>query len=142
MIAAGLTHATGFIHGAAPSFIADLSMFLIGVFAGSRFVGLSGAALRAMLMPAIVLFIVTTLVAIIGAMATYVLVGTPLAEALVAFAPGGLEAMVVLGMSMGLDPLYVSSHHIARFVMIAAGLPLLARRLLAFTSKQDASNSP
>ncbi len=50
------------------------------------------------------------------------------AEAIVAFAPGGLEAMVVLGMAMGLDPLYLASHHVGRFVVIAAVTPFLLRR--------------
>lgn len=127
MFAAGLLHATALVPGAPPTFIVDLSMLLIGVFVGSRFASLSLAGLRALFLPGLALFLVTTAIAIVGAVATWWLVGTPLPEALVAYAPGGLEAMVVLGLALGLDPLYVGSHHIARFMMIAFGLPLIAR---------------
>lgn len=130
MLVAGVLHATALVPGAPPDLVVNLSMFLIGVFAGSRLGALNWATLRALLLPAIVLFFVTTIVAAIGAVLVWQIAGTPLPEALVAFAPGGLEAMVVLGMVLGLDPLYVSSHHIARFVMIAFGLPLIARLVL------------
>jgi uncharacterized protein len=53
---------------------------------------------------------------------------------LVAFAPGGLEAMLVLGASLGLDPIYVGLHHLVRFFGIALLLPVampLIRRLEA-----------
>jgi len=36
---------------------------------------------------------------------------------------------VVLGLSLGLDPLYVTSHHVGRFVLLSVLLPLLARRV-------------
>jgi hypothetical protein len=44
--------------------------------------------------------------------------GVGLADALLAFAPGGLEAMMVLALVLGLDPLYVGTHHLARFLAI------------------------
>ena len=130
MVAAGATHATDMIVGAPPDFIGSLSMFLIGVFAGSRMSDITTHSLARLIGPAIVLFVMSISIALLGALGVTLFTSTPLAEALVAFAPGGLEAMVVLGMAMGLDPLYVSSHHIVRFLLIAAGLPLVARWVL------------
>jgi uncharacterized membrane protein AbrB (regulator of aidB expression) len=43
----------------------------------------------------------------------------------VAFAPGGLEGMMVLGLVLGLDPLYVGVHHLVRFLGIGLALPLV-----------------
>jgi hypothetical protein len=51
-----------------------------------------------------------------------------LADALVAFAPGGLEAMMVLALVLHLDPLYVGLHHLARFLGIGFLLPVLFMR--------------
>ncbi|MBN8533089.1 MAG: AbrB family transcriptional regulator [Rhizobiales bacterium] len=130
MAAGGITHATGAIPGAPPVFVVDLAMFLIGVFAGTRIAGITLAALRAMFLPAFVSFIATMIVTAIGAGLAITLAGAAPAEALIAFAPGGLEAMIVLGMALGLDPLYLSSHHVARFVSIAFALPILARRFV------------
>ena len=104
-----------------------LAMLLVGIYAGSRMSGLDLATVRSLVLPGLALFLVTTAIAVIGGLAVSWLVGLPIAETLVAFAPGGLEAMVMLGLAMGLDPLYVTAHHVARFVMIAAALPLISR---------------
>ena len=48
----------------------------------------------------------------------------------IAFAPGGLEAMTLLAFSLGLDPLYVGSHHLARFILISLSLPFVLRLVL------------
>lgn len=130
MAAGGITHATGIIPGAPPAFVVDLAMFLIGVFAGTRIAGITLGALRALFLPAVVSFIATMAVTAIGASLAIALAGASPAEALIAFAPGGLEAMIVLGMALGLDPLYLSSHHVARFMLIAFALPMLARRFV------------
>jgi uncharacterized membrane protein AbrB (regulator of aidB expression) len=45
----------------------------------------------------------------------------------VAFAPGAVEAMTVLAFALGLDPLYVGSHHLARFLLISLVAPPLLR---------------
>jgi uncharacterized protein len=130
MAAGGITHATGAIPGVPPAFVVDLAMFLIGVFAGTRIAGITLGAMRAMFLPALISFIATMIVTAIGAGLAIALAGAAPAEALIAFAPGGLEAMIVLGMALGLDPLYLSSHHVARFVFIAFALPVLARRFM------------
>ncbi|MCZ8375652.1 MAG: AbrB family transcriptional regulator [Beijerinckiaceae bacterium] len=128
MAAAGLLHVTGLITGSPPVAVVSMAMVIVGVYAGSRFSGLDFQTVRSLFLPGILLLVVTVAVAALGALLTARFANVPLPEALVAFAPGGLEAMVVLGLAMGLDPLYVSSHHVARFVMIAAALPFLARR--------------
>ena len=53
---------------------------------------------------------------------------SPFAQALVAFSPGGLEAMSLLSIALGLDPLFVSAHHLARFILISVTLPFVLRR--------------
>ncbi|MCA2000014.1 MAG: AbrB family transcriptional regulator [Hyphomicrobiales bacterium] len=127
MIGAGLLHVTDIVHGTPPAMLADLAMLLVGAFAGSRFAYVEAGLIRSLILPGLAIFLVTTVIAALGALATAWLVGIPPAEALVAFAPGGLEAMVMLGIALGLDPLYVASHHVARFVAIAASVPFLTR---------------
>ncbi len=127
MAAAGLLHVTGLVTGSPPAEIISMAMVIVGVYAGSRFSGLDFQTVKSLFLPGLLLLLVTVTVAGIGAALTSYLANVPLPEALVAFAPGGLEAMIVLGLAMGLDPLYVSSHHVARFVMIAAALPFLVR---------------
>jgi uncharacterized membrane protein AbrB (regulator of aidB expression) len=62
--------------------------------------------------------------ALFAALAAW-LAGVSFANGLVAFAPGGLEAMTVLALILGLDPLYVGIHHLVRFLGIGLVLPFL-----------------
>lgn len=130
MAATGGIHVAGMVVGTPPDAVAGLAMLLVGIFAGSRFSALDGASLRALALPGIAVFLVTSAIAALGALIVAFLVGLPLGMVLVAYAPGGLEAMVLLGLALGLDPLYVTAHHVGRFVMIAAALPFIARRNL------------
>jgi uncharacterized membrane protein AbrB (regulator of aidB expression) len=53
--------------------------------------------------------------------------GLPLAQALLAFAPGGLEAMITLAFVLDSDVPYVAALHMIRVVTLAIALPLLLR---------------
>ncbi|CAN1503051.1 AbrB Putative ammonia monooxygenase [Rhabdaerophilaceae bacterium] len=130
MAAGGLTHVTGFISGTPPGSIVNTAMFFIGTYAGTRLSGITLTSLRSLFLPALVSFVVTLAVTIAGAGMAITFAGVAPAEALIAFAPGGLEAMMVLGVAMGLDPLYLSSHHVMRFALISFGLPIFANRFL------------
>ena len=46
-----------------------------------------------------------------------------------AFAPGALDALIILAHDMDVDPAYVAAHHLARFLALVAAVPLLARWL-------------
>jgi uncharacterized protein len=126
MLVAGLGHANRALTGFPPDPLVNFGMVLIGIFISTRFASINGATMRSLLLPASVLFGVTIAVSALGIAVLLATTPTPLAEAIIAFAPGALEAMVALGVAMGLDPLYVSSHHIARFLLIAFFAPMLA----------------
>jgi uncharacterized protein len=123
MAASALLAATGEIAGTLPSVVSNAGFVVIGAFIGLRLRDLDFASL-ARLMPAIGLSLASTLVVSLSfALATAYLTGIPFGATIVAFAPGGLEAMTVLALSLGQDPLYVSVHHLARFMLVAALVP-------------------
>jgi membrane AbrB-like protein len=127
MIVSGLAHVGGFAPGHLPPWIVALNQILIGAWAGSRFVGFDWSLLANSAAASIGSFCVTLLIAVgFAAAATHVL-AIPFGEALVAFSPGGLEAMTVLSFALGLDPLYVGVHHLARFILISLALPFIGR---------------
>ncbi|HKI15990.1 MAG TPA: AbrB family transcriptional regulator [Roseiarcus sp.] len=70
---------------------------------------------------------VAALAAALCAAATSALIGVSFVQALVAFAPGGLEAMTMMAFALGLDPLFVGAHHLARSLLISLTLPFAAR---------------
>lgn len=124
-------HVSGVLSGTLPVWLVNTAMLLIGAQAGLRFAGLSLSELVGQLPAAVVGLCVSILVAAAGAAAAAAVSGIPLGAALVAFAPGGLEAMVALALALSLDPLYVSVHHVVRFFGLGLVLPFLVRPLVA-----------
>ena len=44
-------------------------------------------------------------------------------DALVAFAPGAMDAMLALALTLHIDPIFVGAHHISRFVFVSITTP-------------------
>jgi uncharacterized protein len=53
----------------------------------------------------------------------------PIANVMVAFSPGALDTMMVLSLALHLDPVYVGAHHVARFIVTAFSVAIVARRI-------------
>jgi uncharacterized protein len=126
-LGSAVLHVADFTPGAVPPAIATLGFVVIGVFIGERFSTLDRTALRSLAPAAIGSFAVGMAIAIGFALLAVLLVGIGLGEAMVAFAPGGVEAMIILALVLGIDPLYVGVHHVIRFLGIGLALPFLFR---------------
>jgi membrane AbrB-like protein len=128
-------HAGDITPGVVPPYIATAGLVLVGVFIAERFRALDRHTLVRLMPPALGSFAVTMALAAVFAVAASWATGIGLAEALVAFAPGGLEAMMILALILGLDPLYVGVHHLVRFLGIGLVLPFLVPWLKPRTKK-------
>lgn len=128
MLVSGLAHASGWAPGRPPAFATIGAQVAIGLWVGARFINFEWRLLGRSALASLGAFVLAVAVtALFAAVATSAL-SIPFAQTMVAFAPGGLEAMTLLAFALGLDPLYVGAHHLARFILIAVALPL-ARRL-------------
>jgi membrane AbrB-like protein len=128
MLASTLLHVTEIIPGQVPDIIMLMGSLLVGAFCGHRFVGTTPAMILSTLAPSLaVLAIVLAVAAGCGVLVHWV-TQLPLGAVLVAFAPGGLEAMVLMGAALGLDTLYISTHHVLRAVGLMLVMPLIAPR--------------
>lgn len=127
MAAGAGVHLSGMVSGAMPAAILIPSQILLGAFIGLRFTGTDLKLLRQAAIPGFGAFVIA--IAISGAAAFAVAggLGLPLGQVLVAFAPGGLEAMTILAFVLGLDPAYVGVHQLARFLGLSLILPLIAK---------------
>jgi uncharacterized protein len=127
MVASAALTGPGLLAGRFPVAVSTLGFVLIGVFIGQRFRGLDRTmALR--LLPAACLSLVAALtVAGLGAGAVSLATEVSFGSSIVAFAPGGLEAMTVLAFALGLDTIYVGVHHIARFLLVGLMVPFAIR---------------
>jgi uncharacterized protein len=62
------------------------------------------------------------------------------ADVAVAFAPGAVDAMMLLALALALDPVYVGAHHVARIMLVSGCLALFVRYAgLRQTRRADAA---
>jgi hypothetical protein len=119
-----VSHATEMVTGVIPPVIATGGLVLIGLFIAERFRNMERSTFRRALAAAVGSFAIgMSVAALFAALAAWV-ADVSFANSLVAFAPGGLEAMTVLALVLGLDPLYVGIHHLVRFLGIGLVLPV------------------
>jgi len=138
ILVSGLAHGLGLAPGRSAPWLQTIAQTLVGAWIGTRLIGFDWRLMRRLLLAAATSFAAAFAVASAFAGVVCLLIKAPFAEALVAFAPGGLEAMTMMAFALGLDPLFVGSHHLARFLMISLGLPL-AMRALGRSGRLDAT---
>ncbi|WP_246505284.1 AbrB family transcriptional regulator [Microvirga antarctica] len=130
-------HATDFVTGVIPPVIATGGLILIGMFVAERFRDLDPKTIRPTLLAGLTSFVIGMAIASVFAVLAAWVSGVTFADSLVAFAPGGLEAMTVLALVLGLDPLYVGVHHFVRFIGIALTIPFV----IAWLQRNDPPGS-
>ena len=54
---------------------------------------------------------------------TMLLTQVRFADVLVAFAPGAMDAMLALALTLHIDPIFVGAHHLSRFVFVTITTP-------------------
>jgi len=129
MLTNAVLHGTGYVKAVVPLYALIPCFILLGAFIGARFAGTELSLLRKLLVQSFNAFVVAFAVTCLFAVAAALLAGESIGKAIVAFAPGGLEAMIILAFVIGFDPAFVAAHHLARFILIALFLPIVARIL-------------
>jgi uncharacterized membrane protein AbrB (regulator of aidB expression) len=46
-----------------------------------------------------------------------------ISDIVVAFAPGAMDAMLALALTLHIDPIFVGAHHLSRFVFVSIATP-------------------
>jgi hypothetical protein len=128
---------SGVVHGGAPDSILIPANIILGVMIGLRFKGISLPELRTALGDGFAGFVIAMIIAMVGAVVTSMVADLPLALTLLAFAPGGLEAMTIMAFALNLDPAYVAAHQIARYI----GLVLLMPAVTGFVLQRGVTTT-
>jgi hypothetical protein len=127
VLGSALVHGTGLVTAPVPNVVLIPSFVALGAFIALRFRGTTWEGLKQDLAASLVALAIAVVIAFAGALLVSRVLAIPLADALIAYAPGGLEAMIILAFALGLDIAYVGTHHLARFIGIALLLPLAAK---------------
>ncbi|MFK7837794.1 MAG: AbrB family transcriptional regulator [Sulfitobacter sp.] len=128
MVVSALGHLTALAPGLLPQGLVLPAYLVLGALIGTRFSGVTLAELRGGFLAGVTVTIVA--VSFAGAAAAPVAwaLGMPMAHVLVAFAPGGLETMIAMGVVLGVVPGFVAACHIARLLVLTVLLPAMLGR--------------
>ncbi|MBR0696564.1 AbrB family transcriptional regulator [Bradyrhizobium lablabi] len=123
MLASSLLHGAGVVDGGLPPWIRNVALVGIGALIGSRFARMKISTLLSHVNAGLGSFVIAILISAIFvaviAFATHVRLG----DIVVAFAPGAMDAMLALALTLHIDPIFVGAHHLSRFVFVTITTP-------------------
>ena len=125
MILSGIAHIAGWVTVAPPTLFVVAAQITIGTIIGTRFIGATMAEVRKDIGLSAIASLLMLIAAIGFAEAIAWISGVPLAQAFLAFSPGGLTEMSLLTLAMGQDVTYVSVMHIIRITLVIAIAPFV-----------------
>ncbi|MEH6647418.1 MAG: AbrB family transcriptional regulator [Sulfitobacter sp.] len=128
MLVTGVWQLSGVAPGVMPQWLALPAYVALGALIGTRFSGISAADLLRNLAAGLAITGVAVVFAGIAAVLVAVALGMPASHVLLAFAPGGLETMIAMGVVLGVAPGFVAACHITRLMVLSVLLPVMARK--------------
>ena len=128
MIASAALHGSGLIHAVMPWWVTNTAMIALGAVTGSRFANTPLRLLLHYTAAAFGSFAVAVTIAGVFAAGLISALSLRIAEVTIAFAPGSVDAMMLLALALHLDPVYVGAHHLTRIFFVSLTMPLIARR--------------
>jgi uncharacterized protein len=136
MVSAAL-HGSGLLTVTMPPWLAIAAMVGLGTLAGGRFTGLRFRLLLWYPGAALGTFAVSLAVTAVVGIGVTLAVPLPIGDIIVAYAPGAVDAMMVLALALNLDPVFVGAHHVARVFVVLLGMPLAVRYFAGGKRKGD-----
>jgi uncharacterized protein len=130
IVTAAVFYISGIAHSAIPMPILILANIVLGTSLASRFQDFTLGELLHSLGDGLAGFALALVISLLGAVLASVLGRLPFAQTLLAFAPGGLDAMMVIALALHLDPAYVGAHQLVRYLAMSAVVPPLTAYLL------------
>jgi membrane AbrB-like protein len=123
MLASGLLHGAGLVEGGLPNWVRNVALVGIGALLGSRFARMRVKTLLGHLNAALGSFAIAIGISAVFVGITMLLTHVRFADVLVAFAPGAMDAMLALALTLHIDPIFVGAHHLSRFVFVTIAIP-------------------
>lgn len=123
-LVSGIAHFLGFVSGRPAGEMLFVGFAITGTIIGARFSAISKQDLRSLLKASLVVVIVSTSLAAVFAKIVSIMLSLTFGQVFVAYAPGGVEAMAAMALSLGYDPAFVASHHLYRILLLIVLLPL------------------
>ena len=142
MLTSAALHGTGLIHVVMPWWVVNTVMIAFGAVTGSRFANTPLRLLANFLGAAFGSFAVAVAVTAVFAAGLVGILALPIGEVMIAYAPGAVDAMMLLALALNLDPVYVGAHHLVRIFLVSLAMPLFAHRHARRRNLPDATVQP
>ena len=123
MIGSSVLHGTGLIEGGLPPWVRGIALVGIGSLIGSRFARMKTRVLLSHVNAALGSFAVAVLISAIFVAVIALTTQVKFSDIVVAFAPGAMDAMLALALTLHIDPIFVGAHHLSRFVFVTIATP-------------------
>ena len=115
--------------------IAICSFIVMGAMIGTRLGGADVKSLARLGLVGIGALLVGTTVGCLFAVVVAWGLNLRLADVVMAYAPGAIEAMTIIAFALHLDPVFVGVHHLARFTFMSMVLPAAVGLIRAYEGR-------
>ncbi len=123
MIGSSVLHGTGVIEGGLPQSVRNVALVGIGALIGARFARMKVRTLLSHVNAALGSFVVAIVISAVFVMVIALTTHVRFGDIVVAFAPGAMDAMLALALTLHIDPIFVGAHHLSRFVFVTIATP-------------------
>ncbi len=123
MLGAGLLHGLGWVDGGLPPWMRGVALIGIGALIGSRFARMRVKTLLGHVHAALGSFAVAVMISALFVILIVLTTHVRFSDSIVAFAPGAMDAMMALALTLHIDPIFVGAHHLSRFVFVTIATP-------------------
>src|SRR6267378_8533930 len=123
MIGSSVLHGTGLIEGGLPPWVRGVALVGIGALIGSRFARTNAKTLLSHVNAALGSFAIAIMISAVFVAVIALTTHVRFANVIVAFAPGAMDAMLALALTLHIDPIFVGAHHLSRFVFVTITTP-------------------
>ena len=123
MIASSVLHGFGWVDGGVPPWVRAVALIGVGSLIGSRFARMKPRLLLGHINAALGSFAIAIAISGVFVAATLLTTHVRSSDLIVAFAPGAMDAMLALALTLHIDPVFVGAHHLSRFVFVTIATP-------------------
>jgi len=119
MIGSSVLHGAGLIEGGLPPWMRGVALVGIGALIARMTVKTLLGHVNAALGSFAIAIVISAIFVAVILLTTHV----RFADIVVAFAPGAMDAMLALALTLHIDPIFVGAHHLSRFVFVTIATP-------------------
>ena len=123
MIGSSVLHGAGLVEGGLPPWMRGVALVGIGALIGARFARMKARTLLSHVNAALGSFVIAIIISAIFVGVIVMTTQVRFADIVVAFAPGAMDAMLALALTLHIDPIFVGAHHLSRFVFVTIATP-------------------